>query len=238
MSKKPIPIRDYRLSDAELKQVADKILLLIDRDVVEFTELGFTPAKRAAYKAQIELFANMETDELLESKKMVATQVKNEKRAIAETIMRRITTMAQLCFKAGSSKIRAFGELALAHQTDDDIVRTARTIELAATLYLPDLIADGISQQTIQDLQAARERLDLAIDLQNEAIIKRDMATSARVSICNELYGFVTKYAEMGKLIWRETSEAHYNDYVLYDTRGAGDEIISAVVVPPPLPII
>jgi hypothetical protein len=217
MSKNPIILRSYRFSDAELKQVADKILQLITRDIAEFTDLGFTPAKKADFATQINLFANIATDDLLESSKMVATQVKKEKRAIAETIMRRITTMAQLCFKSDLGKIKSFGELALAHQTDDEIVRTARTIEIGATLYLPELIADGITAQTVQDLQAAREALDIAIDQQNAAISARDAATAIRITTGNELYALVSKYAEMGKLIWREIFEPKYNDYILYD---------------------
>lgn len=224
MSRKPAPIRNYKFSDAELKQVADKMLNLIDRDRVEFTDLGFSAAKETEYKTLLDLFSNMETDDLLESNKMLATQVKNEKRAVAEGLMRRITTMAQLCFKGNAAKIRAFGDLGLAHQTDDDIVRTARTIEIAATHYLPELIAEGISQQTIQQLQAAREALDIAIDEQDATVTNRDIATANRVNVSNELYALVSKYAEMGKLIWKSEREAKFNDYLLYGADKKQDE--------------
>ena len=238
MSKKPAPIRNYKFSDAELKQVADKMLNLIDRDRVEFTELGFTPAKETEYKTLLDLFSNIETDDLLESHKMLATQVKNEKRAVVEGLMRRITTMAQLCFKGNAAKVRAFGDLAFSQQADDDIVRAARTIEIAATHYLSELTAEGISQQTIQQLQAAREDLDLAIDEQDAAVTNRDIATANRVNVSNELYALVSKYAEIGKLIWKSDREAKYNDYLLYGADKKEGEADSSDTATSPLPPI
>lgn len=38
--------RDFNLADAVLKQKADELIALIDRDIVEFTDRGYNAAKK------------------------------------------------------------------------------------------------------------------------------------------------------------------------------------------------
>lgn len=251
MLRDPIAIRRYNFTDAELKQVGDRILQIINRDIIEFTDYGFTPAKKAEYETALSVFANIDTDDFLASRKMVATTAKNNKRAVLETILRRVTTMAKLCFKGDLAKLKAFGELALAHQTDDSLVRTARTAESSSIFYAAELLTEGITAQHIQTLKAAREAFDEAIDLQNEAISNRDIATALRIAKGNELYELIGKYSEIGKLIWIETSEPKHNDYLLYNspktdskandsgttsTNTTTNNTINTDAVPPPIP--
>ncbi|WP_346984689.1 hypothetical protein [Chryseobacterium sp. POE27] len=45
--KKNQVIRDFNMSDAVLKQKADELIALIDRDITEFTDRGYNAAKKS-----------------------------------------------------------------------------------------------------------------------------------------------------------------------------------------------
>lgn len=47
-------------------------------------------------------------------------------------------------------------------------------------------------------------------------------STEERIELSNKLYSYVVKYTNFGKLIWEYTSEARYNDYIIYSTPSAG----------------
>ena len=93
--------KDFNFSYAHLKQVGDNILNLIDRDLVEFTDHGFTPAKRTQLVDAIELFANFPTDEQMDGIKVAATIAKDNARKALEAKMRTMFIAAKNVFAAG-----------------------------------------------------------------------------------------------------------------------------------------
>lgn len=218
MAKKKIVSRNYNFADAYLKQIADNMSILLDRDIVEFTDMGLTPAKQNDFTQKIQDFANFPSDEQLEGIKVNATQTKNTNRNNLEKIMRTILLIAKLVFKEGSGKYKEFGNANLTQQTDEELVRNATMMGVSANKYLNDLINDGLSLAKIQQLDVAKKAFDDAIDAQRKAISERDSTTEKRVEMGNQLYELVVKYAEIGKNIWYDTNEAKYNDYIIYDT--------------------
>lgn len=48
--KKDQVVRDFKLADAVLKQKADEFIVLIDRDITEFTDRGYNDAKRIEFE--------------------------------------------------------------------------------------------------------------------------------------------------------------------------------------------
>jgi hypothetical protein len=218
MSKKREIIRKYNLTDAELKQTADQLLALIDRDAVAFADRNFTATKRAEFKTAILDFDNIPSDDILEGQKMTTTEDKNNLRDILTQKMRTAILMAKLVFGANSGKYRSFGDINYAEQTDAELYKNAKTIILAATLHLNELAAEGMTTTRIQELEDTKNAFDEALDKQAAAINSRDIATSERVEAGNALYGFITKYAEIGKDIWYAVNEAHYNDYIIYES--------------------
>lgn len=218
MSRQPELQRQYNFSDADLKQVGDMLLNLIRRDAVEFADVGFTPARELEYKAYLDEFFNYEGDERLEGNKIIATNAKNEARAILETKMRHIFGIARLVFGENSGEFKRFGESNLSRQTDSDLVRTANYVISSGTDYLSELAIEGITTAKIQEVKDAKDNLDEALDKQNKAISDRDLLTHGRITAGNKIYALISKYAEQGKLIWREVNQAKYNDYVLYNS--------------------
>lgn len=227
MAKKKEVVRSYNFTDGYLKQIADNMLTLIDRDIVEFTDMGFTPAKRSDFIQKTNDFANFPSDEQLEGIKMSTTETKTLTRTALEKIMRTILLIAKLVFKEGSGKYKEFGNGDLTRQTDEELVRNANIMLVSANKYLNDLMNDGLSVAKIQQLDIAKKDFDIAIDEQRKAISERDTSTEARIETGNSLYELVSKYAEIGKDIWYDTNESKYNDYVIYNTStGAPDTTV------------
>lgn len=225
MAKKKEVARSYNFTDGYLKQIADNILMLIDRDVVEFTDMGLTPAKRSDFIQKINDFAMFPSDEQLEGIKMSTTETKTLTRTALEKIMRTILLIAKLVFKEGTGKYKEFGNGDLTRQSDEELVRNANIMFVSANKYLNDLTNDGLSVAKIQQLDAAKKDFDLAIDAQRKAISERDTSTEARIEAGNGLYELVSKYAEIGKNIWYDTNESKYNDYVIYNTSSGAPDI-------------
>ncbi|RZK04902.1 MAG: hypothetical protein EOO46_16250 [Flavobacterium sp.] len=216
MKKIVIPV--FRFSYGYLKQLADKTLLQMDRDKTEFLDRGFSATKKTAFADAIARFADFPTDEQLESAKIEMTQSKDGIRMAFENSARSFYLAAKNTFGTDSAKYRAFGNADLSSQKDADLVRNGKNIVSAATKYSAELAGEGITAKKVSDFETLRKKFDEALDLQANHISERDNATELRATLANELYALVVKYSDTGKDIWANKSEAHYNDYVIYNT--------------------
>lgn len=223
--KKDQVIRDFNLADSVLKQKADELIALIDRDIIEFTDRGYNAAKKAELMTVRNTVDNFPNDEQLEAIKINLTEQKDAARNTLEKTMRSIFNRAENVFGQGSAKYKEFGNAMISQQSDAEIVRVARIMSLTAEKYLTELSDEGLTSEKIATLIAQRNALDVAIDAQAQGISDRDVATESRVEALNKLYQLLTKYAGIGKDIFYEISEAKYNDYIIYDTPSGLPEI-------------
>lgn len=218
MSKKEVVLPKFRMPYGELKQLADSTQLLIDRDIAEFNDRGFTPDKRVAFQTAIDAFYNFPTDEQMEGRQMAATDARFKARDVLESKMRSIFQAVATVFGEKSATYRSFGKSNLTKQKDDELIRSAKEMIAEISEHLADLAEEGITLAKAAQLETAKNTLDAAIDAQRKAVKNRDKATETRVNLGNELYSLVAKYNEIGKDIWYAASEAKYNDYIIYDT--------------------
>jgi hypothetical protein len=218
MSKKDKLITDFRFPYSKLKQLGDSTLLLIDRDIEEFTERGFTVSKRTAFKTTIDDFAAFATDEQLSAIQTDATATKDNERKKLEKQMRTFFLIAKIVFGESSGAYREFGNADISHQTDAELVRNARMTVAAATKYLDNLTTEGITEEKVTALEETASHFDDLIDLKTQAVHNRDLSTEQRITLANKVYALIVKYSTIGKDIWAEESPAKYNDYVLYNT--------------------
>lgn len=223
MKKNPV-IREFHLTDAVLKQKADEFINLLERDIVEFTDRGYSPAKKTELINARNAVEDFPSDEQFDSIKMNLTAEKDSARSALEKTMRTILNMATNIFSFGSAKHREFGASDVSRQPDAEIVRNARIMSATAEKYLTDLIPEGLTQDKINTLISQRETLDLTLDAQAKAISDRDVATEDRIETLNILYRLLMKYAGTGQDIFYETDEAKYNDYIIYDTPSGSPE--------------
>lgn len=75
MKKNPVT-RGYLFPDAVLKQKADEFINLLDRDIVEFTDRGYSPAKRTELMEARSAVEDFPSDEQLEAIKIDLTNQK------------------------------------------------------------------------------------------------------------------------------------------------------------------
>lgn len=216
--------RNYKMSDAELKQHGDNILSLIVKDIVEFNDRGFSPAKQTELENAILTFSDYPSDEQLEGQKIAATEEKNLARKSVEKSMRTFFLAAENVFGYGTGKHKEFGNTDISRHTDDELVRNAKMLIQTTNKYLSQLATEGITQTKIDSLETNRRAFDEAIDAQRVAIRERDAATEERINLGNQLYTLVVKYANIGKDIWYDTNESRYNDYVIYTNTNVVNE--------------
>ena len=216
--KKPIVTRNYNFADAVLKQKADELLVLLDRDSVEFADRGYDRDAKDAFVNAIRIVSDQTSDETLEASKMILTENKNANRSVLEKSMRTIFNMAANKFGTKSAQYRAFGNPEISRQSDAEIVRTCKVMVTAARANLPALESEGLTEEKIEKLNSHGIALDESIDVAKKGVSDRDIATEKRVEELNALYALVIKYAGIGQDIFYEVNEAKYNDYVIYDT--------------------
>lgn len=210
--------REFDLADSLLKQKADELINLIDRDLAEFTDRGYNATKKTEFEEARNAVENFPSDEQFESVKMNLTAEKDAARSALEKTMRSIFNMAENIFGQMGARYKEFGNAAISQQGDAELVRVAKTMTVTATKYLTELSGEGLTEAKITMLNIQREALDVAIDAQAKGISDRDLATEDRIEALNNLYRLVTKYAGTGQDIFYETDEAKYNDYIVYNT--------------------
>lgn len=216
--KKDQVVRTFRLADSVLKQKADELIGLIDRDITEFTDRGYNAAKKTELTTALHTVDNFPNDEQLEAIKTNLTEQKDAARNTLEKTMRSIFNMAENVFGLYSAKYKEFGNALISQQSDAEIVRVAKIMSSTAEKYLSQLADEGLTAEKIATLITQRDALDLAIDAQAKGISDRDVATESRIEALNKLYQLLTKYAGIGQDIFYETNEAKHNDYIIYDT--------------------
>ena len=231
--KKPIVTRNYNFADAVLKQKADELLVLLDRDSVEFADRGYDRDVKDAFVNAIRIVSDQTSDETLEASKMILTENKNANRSVLEKSMRTIFNMAANKFGTKSAQYRAFGNPEISRQSDAEIVRTCKVMVTAARANLPALESEGLTEEKIEKLNDQGVTLDNSIDVAKKGVSDRDIATEKRVEELNALYALVIKYAGIGQDIFYEENEAKYNDYVIYDTpSGLPPEDPDGLIIP------
>lgn len=222
--RKPKLRRNNNLTDAVLKQKADEMINLLERDLVEFAERGYNAAAKSLFVQKRDAVNSFLPDEILKAEKILATEKKEAARNALEKTMRTILNMAANYFGSQSAKYRAFGPSDLTRQREFDLARNYKIMVATATQNLAEMAEEGLTQTLLDRLQLQGEIFNSAIDDVAEAIINRDLATEKRIKALNALYRLITKYAGIGKDIFYETNEAKYNDYVIYDTPSGKSE--------------
>lgn len=223
--KKDQVIRNFKLADAVLKQKADELIALIDRDRAEFTDRGYNDIKKTELTNARNTVDSFASDEQLEAVKMELTEQKDAARTALEKTMRSIFNMAENVFGQQSARYKEFGNAMISQQSDAEIVRVAKIMSLTAEKYLAELSDEGFTLEKLTTLITQRDALDIAIDRQAQGISDRDVVAEGRVEALNKLYQLLIKYAGIGQDIFYETNEAKYNDYIVYDTPSGLPEI-------------
>lgn len=214
--------RNYALSDSELALFADALVTFMTRDSVQFAARGVNAAAITALGDKENEFEAFPSDEDYKGLMMIATQAKDASRTALEVAIRNVSDRAMLKWGASSGQYKRFDVKQLNNRKDKDLHFIGRNVGRVGTEYLADLADEGLTQAMLDDLEDKTEDFELKMTAVLDAIANRDKKTEERIALGNELYMLVSKYCEIGKVIWKGTSEANFNDYVIYPTVHSG----------------
>lgn len=218
--------RRYKMSDAQLVVLADKLKQCATRDLEDLAEFGVLPATLIAFQAARDTFYNSPTDEALSEDVAIATQIQNAEKAVLMQQIRQISERARIKYGDSDYRFRKYGVDFLSKQRTDEIVRTGRRVQKVAKEQLPELCTEGISQAMLDTLGVLNNNLDELIDRQLDTIKNRDIAVDLRIMNGNALYSMMVTIAAKGILCWLDISEKRYNDYILSENHTIDGHII------------
>lgn len=211
--------RIYLLTDGELKQFADQVVIFVTRDMTDFTPRGISAATLTALNLLITAFDNYPSDPELQGLVMQATEAKYASADQLKSAIRNIRNMAEITYKNGA-KYQTFDFKDMARLSDDDLMRLARRVVRVGTTLLTELAAQGLTTSLLTALTNLANTFDSAINTQFNAIENRDLATQERITKGNTLYAEVSRLCSIGQTIYFEVNPAKYNDYVIYGSSG------------------
>lgn len=212
------------MSDADLAQLGDKAVDLIERDAAELLAYGIDNEDSSFIAEQTQLFKDFPTDEELEGEVSTKTELKDAAADEVKVAVRSIMVRAKNKYGDQSGKYRKFGTKGMDDLDDNNLHRLGKRVVRVATEFLEELEEEGLTQDIIDDLAAKNALFDDGIDDKDEAVRERDISTEDRIELGNLLYEKIVKVFDSGKDYWVNKDEAKYNDYVIYDTPPPGEE--------------
>ena len=192
------------------------------RDVTQFATFGILTTDITAFKTKIDAFEALPTDTELQAIVISATASKNTFANNLRIMIRGIDQRAYLAFGNDEGKYGLFHTSNLSKLTDSELLVFGRMVKRSCDLYHTELLVYGLTALMITALDDLNDDFEDSMDTQQSAIASRDAATNNRAKKASELYNLLIRYCDTGKVIWYETNEAYYNDYVIYGTGSSG----------------
>jgi hypothetical protein len=210
--------RDYTLSDADLCMFTSNLVITMTRDQAQFTTRGVTAAMVTSLKALGDAFEIFPPDNYYLQDYLLATETKAATREALTIKLRAIVGYAKIKWGPNAPQVKKFGAGDMTIQTDKTFLVTCRMGVKIANDYLTDLTPVGLTAAMITDLTTFANTFETNLNSIASAQETRDLKTQERITKGNELYSFVSRYCEIGKIIWEDVDPAKYNDYVIYDS--------------------
>ena len=214
--------RKYNLSNSDLAIFANSLVFVMNRDLTEFENYGVTSDSISNLEDLINEFQAMPDDEIQRSEISEAVEARDSLRNSVLNTMRSLSVRGKAVFGEKSAKYRSLSPGSISQMTENDLLASARQVHTSAENNLSGLESEGVTQDYLDNFNSTIDDYENAINDVNNKKILRDDATELKVIKGNELYGFVVKYCDYGKLIWGGVSDSKYNDYVIYSAGTGG----------------
>jgi hypothetical protein len=200
----------------ELYAESRKKLLAMRRDESEFAAFNVTAADIDAFEDLIGEFMNLSDDEEMLNQISIATDNKDAVREEIYVKLRDLRARAKVVYAADKAKFKTFTVANMTLLNDEELLFGSRAAAVNAREDLTELAAAGLTAAMIDALDAKNDEFEKAMQAKQAAVAAREAETATRTKKFNELYSLLTKYCGIGKAIWGDRSEAHYNDYLIY----------------------
>ncbi|MCX6152629.1 MAG: hypothetical protein NT007_00560 [Candidatus Kapabacteria bacterium] len=214
--------RTYNITDAELCMFTSNLCITMTRDLTDLATFGVVTGNITALLALGNAFEVLPPDAVYVGDVMIATQDKAAKMAVVKETIRTMALRVAMKWGENSGQYRKLQVTGMTHFSEDKLLFTARSVHTIMTGYLTDLASLGLTSGMLDDFEDANQAYEEARNAQNEATSVRDMKAVERITKGNEIYALVSKYCEIGKLVYQATNPSKYRDYVIYGTSGGG----------------
>ncbi|MCX6153732.1 MAG: hypothetical protein NT007_06200 [Candidatus Kapabacteria bacterium] len=214
--------RNYSMTDADLCMFTSNLVVTMTRDQTEFTARGITSTMVTALETLGNAFEVLPNDVYYLADIMEAAENKTALRDSCTIKLRSILGYVKIKWGSGSPQVRRFDAGDMTRQDDKKFLVTCRMAVRIATDYLSDLTSIGLTDAMIDDLEATAQQLEDTMNDIATAQANRDIKAQERADKGNEIYSYVSRYCEIGKIIWEDVSEAKYNDYIIYGGSSSG----------------
>ena len=222
MATKPA-VRNYKMSDGELKRAADGLVLCMDRDANDFETVQITKRERYALKDLSDGFDNVTTDEEQRGGRSEATLHKDRLAEEVRVRVRSIRGMADRAFN-GQGAYNRFGFTGMSTMNDNDLYMLGCRVVRVGNQLLTELAAKGPVATELTGLTALNKDFNTALDVAHDEDVLRHIATQARINQGNAIWTMMNDIAKAGKQLYQDKDEAKYRQYVLTDSTTGGTD--------------
>lgn len=209
--------RIYNLTDAELMQKVDGLILLLNRDLSELSAYGLSQPDLLKFQQDNEAFKGIKADHVLRAEGATATGNKNMSADELRVIIRAIRVRVMALKESFPGLYDEFSLGILNNISSNELYRIGRNVLNKLTQYKEQLASTGIDDAFISQFETKLKTLDDQLDVQFQTEFSRNLATEIRCSAGNSLYKRLANWSAYGKDMWYSRNEAKYNDYVIYE---------------------
>lgn len=210
--------KSFSLTYNALRMKVGDVVGYMNRDSAEFATRGVTQTNIDDFEALGNAFEVFPSDSVYQGQIKIEVDAKDAARQSCTLQIRTISGYFQQQWGNKSGQYKMLDIKNFTNSKDDGFITKARNVAATATTYLADLTGIGLTQGQIDALTAEAQTMEDKYHAIRSKIALRDIKTRERIEKGNELYAELVKYCEIGKLIWENTNEAKYNDYVIYET--------------------
>jgi len=206
------------ISYSSLPLLANQIATAMRRDLVELSEYAITEAKIVEMIALADSFQEIPIDTFFRADWSIAVENKKNLRNEISNIIRSLSLRAKIVFGANTSKFRSFQIENISKNSDIELLNNARQLHSIATENILLLESEGVTSAYLDSFLAKISDFEKAIDETENRKKIRDFSTEHRTLVANQLYSLIRKYCNYGKIIFKNTNPAKYNDYLVFRT--------------------
>jgi len=209
----------YSMTFEELIIEAGKKSKIFRRDETRLQEMGIMPEVITSFEQMTEALIDLPADIEMEAKKMKAVSEKNQTALQIRTVLKKFVHAARVVYKTQSYNLYCYN-LKIEALGDADLMKAAYTIARTTRENVGDFAAYNITAEDCDNLNVMQTTLRDQLYQIQMRIVERDAATENRWTKANEVYNLMMDICNTGKFIWKDESEAYYNDYIVYKNSG------------------
>ncbi len=203
----------------ELLRMGDLSIANARRDKVVLLQYGITDEMVNGVETDVNAMKEMRTDNEFLSAASEKVSEKDVKAGMLRETIRAYMVRAKNVFGADSAVIKGFGTSNLSRQTDNELVRTGRSVRRMCIEKFAQLSARGLTMEMLDKFGEQVQEFDDIIDQVTEAERARRQGTVTRNALALKIYNQLAEIFDYGKNYFRGKDELKYNDYVIFETR-------------------